>query len=329
MPTYTINGTTYFPLLSLCDTRNISWQYDSVTRSFALNKANHRVNLTVGQSLVLVDGAPMHLNSPVDIYQGMVVVPYRFKEKILDVYFKAPPAAGKPALAFSKIKKIAIDAGHGGNDPGAVARSGLREKDVNLDITKRLAKLLKSDGFEVTMTRATDRFIPLSRRSQIANDAHADIFISIHSNANRVRSLSGFEVYYVSPSVSDSKRGYASAQDTPLNLQEAYFADRSLDIKAIVWDMVYTNSRAESIELSRLICRSVSRNLDTRILGVKGARFEVLKGVQMPGVLVEVGFLSNLNEERRLRNSYYRQKIAEAIAQGIEDYARDFTLVKE
>ncbi|MDD2688996.1 MAG: N-acetylmuramoyl-L-alanine amidase [Candidatus Omnitrophica bacterium] len=329
LPTYTINGTTYFPLLSLCDARDISWQYDAVTRSFALNKASHRINLTVGQSLVLVDGEPLHLNSPVDIYQGIVVVPYRFKEKILDVYFKPLHAAGKPVLASSKIKTITIDAGHGGNDPGAIARSGLREKDVNLDIAKRLAKLLKSYGFEVIMTRSTDRFIPLSRRSQIANDAHADIFLSVHSNANRVRSLSGFEVYYVAPSVSDSKRGYAAAQDAALNLAGAYFADRSLDVKAIVWDMIYTNSRAESIQLSRLICRSVSRNLDTRILGIKAARFEVLKGVRMPGVLVEIGFLSNFNEERRLRNSYYRQKIAESIAEAIENYARDFTLVKE
>ncbi len=329
LPSYNINGTTYFPLLSLCDSRNINWQYDAVTRSFVLNKASHRINLTVGESLVLVDGTPLHLKSPVDIYQGTVVVPYRFKEKILDVFFKAQPAPGRPALLVSKIRKIVIDAGHGGNDPGAIAKTGLREKDVNLDIAKRLAKLLKSDGFEVIMTRSTDRFIPLSRRAEIANNSHADIFVSVHSNANRVRSLSGFEVYYVAPSVSDAKRGYAAAQNAALNLQEAYFADHSLDVKAIVWDMIYTNSRAESIELSRSICRSVNHNLDTRILGIKGARFEVLRSVRMPAVLIETGFLSNSSEERKLRNSYYRQKIAESIAQGIEDYAQDFTLAKE
>ncbi len=92
--------------------------------------------------------------------------------------------------------------------------------------------------------------------------------------------------------------------------------------------MIYTSARGESIELSRSLCRAMNDNLDTRILGVKGARFEVLSGARMPAVLVEVGFLSNYSEESRLKNGYYRQKISEAIVQGVEDYARNFTLTE-
>ena len=329
IPTYNIGGQTYYSLVSLCESRNIDWQYDTFTRIIILNKNSHRVNLMVGDALVLVDGAPLHIKYPVDIYQGAIVVPYKFKEQVLDVLFKESYPLSKAARSVLKIRKVVIDAGHGGNDPGAVGRTtGLREKDVNLDIAKRLSNLLRAEGVQVVMTRSTDRFIPLSRRVEIANNSGAELFISIHSNANRVKSLNGFEVYYVAPGVNDSQRAYNSAQDAELNLESASFASRSLELKAILWDMVYTNSRAESIELARSLCRAVNNNLDAKILGVKGARFEVLRGVRMPAVLIETGFLSNYNEEHMLKNSYYRQKISQALIQGIRDYAQDLKLMK-
>jgi N-acetylmuramoyl-L-alanine amidase len=278
----------------------------------------------VGESLVLVDGNSMHLRHPVDFYQGTVVVPCGFKEQILDTLFREAPGA-KQAL---RIKKAVIDAGHGGTDPGAIGRAGLREKGVNLDIAKRVANILRNDGIEVVMTRPSDRFVLLNSRVEMANNSGADIFVSIHSNANRVRSLSGFEVYYVSPSVSDSQRALSAARYAPLNLDTAGLAGNSLDLKAILWDMVYTSNRAESIELARSISKAMNDNLEARLLGIKGARFEVLKGVRMPAVLVEVGFLSNAQEERLLKNNFYRQRIAESIAQGIRDYGCSALLAK-
>jgi N-acetylmuramoyl-L-alanine amidase len=197
-----------------------------------------------------------------------------------------------------------------------------------LDIAKRLSNLLRDDGINVVMTRSSDVFVPLPNRVEIANRSGADVFVSIHSNANHVRSLNGFEVYYVAPSVSDSRRALASAKNTALNLDKANFSGNSLDLKATLWDMVYTNARAESIELSSAICRSTDKNLDAPILGTKGARYEVLRDVRMPAVLIEIGFLSNYNEERKLKNSYYRQKISESIEQGIRDYARDMMIME-
>lgn len=328
LPTYDINGITYLPMVSLCDLKGINWEYDTFTRTVTLNKDAHKINLMVGDTLLLVDGKAQHLRHPVDIYKGIVVVPYKFKEDIFEPLFKESLRALPAALPALRIKKVIIDAGHGGTDPGAIGRGGLREKDVTLDVAKRLVKLLKTAGIEVILTRTTDRFVALSDRVNIAENSHAELFISIHANANRVRSLNGFEVYYVSSRVDDSKRALSAAKEAALDFDNTCLADDSLNLKAILWDMIYTCSRAESIELSRYICQAAHNNLEAKILGIKDARFYVLKGTHLPAVLIEIGFLSNYDEERILKNIYYRQRIAEALAQGIKNYARDYTLME-
>jgi N-acetylmuramoyl-L-alanine amidase len=329
LPVYNIGGTSYLPLVSLCEQRGINWEYDSFSRNITLNKDLHRINLRVGETLILVDGKPQNLASPVDMYQGTAVVPLKFKERYLDTLFREMKP-GRPRFTQIPlhIKRVVIDAGHGGSDPGAIGRTGLREKDVNLDIAKRLAKLLDNEGVKVVMTRSTDKFIPLSRRVDIANNANADLFISIHSNANRVRGLNGLEVYYVSPNLSDSRRAFSAAQSSRLNLDRSCFASDSLNLKATLWDMIYASSRAESITLARSICRSIDHESDTKVLGVKGANFYVLRGARMPAVLIEIGFVTNPHEELLLKNGYYRQQIAEAIAGGIDNYARDYAITE-
>lgn len=329
IPTYSIGGVTYYPLISLCDLRGVTMQYDTLLRTAYLSKDSKNVNLRIGDGLVLVNDNIMHLSSPVDVYAGTIVVPRQFKEQIFDVLYKRPvPGYRRLGVGRIKLRKVVIDAGHGGNDPGAIGRSGLREKDINLDIAKRLNSLLREEGVQTILTRTKDNFVPLPNRVTIANKSGADLFISIHTNANRSRSLSGFEVYYVAPSVSDSKRASFTARTAPLNLKEASFASSSTDLKAIVWDMIYTNSRAESIELSRSLCKAMDAAIDANILGVKSARYQVLKGIRMPGILVEVGFVSNGNEEKLLRTGAYRQKLAEGILEGLRDYSQDMALVE-
>ena len=327
--TYSIGGVTYYPLVTLCDLRGVQMQYDALLRTVYLSKNEQRVSLRVGDVLVLVNGNARHLNYPIDVYQGTVAVPRQFKEQVFDVLFRQFVLVGRRAGAGKiKLNKVVIDPGHGGNDPGAIGRNGLREKDVNLDIAKRLSSLLRAEGVPTLLTRSTDKFIPLSKRVNIANKARADLFISIHSNANRSRSLSGFEVYYVAPSVSDSKRAALTARSTFLNLKDTVFSSDTQDLRAIVWDMIYANSRAESIELSRSLCKVMDASIDANILGVKNARFQVLKGITMPGILIEVGFVSNLNEEKLLRTGAYREKLAEGILEGIRDYSQDMALVE-
>jgi N-acetylmuramoyl-L-alanine amidase len=276
-----------------------------------------------------MNGNPLHLNSPVDIYQGAIVVPRQFKEQVFDILFRQfIPGYRRPGAGKIKLKKVVIDPGHGGNDPGAIGRNGLKEKDVNLDIAKKLSVLLRAEGVRTVLTRSTDKFIPLSARVNIANRSGADLFISIHSNAARSRSLSGFEVYYVAPSVSDSKRAAFTARSASLNLKNTMFSSDSHVLKTIVWDMIYTNSRAESIDLARSLCRIMDSSIDANILGAKFARFQVLKGITMPGILIEVGFVSNLNEERLLRTGAYRGKLAAGILEGIREYSQDTALVE-
>ncbi len=320
-PAYTINGTDYYCLVPLCETKGITYEYDEFTRIVTLTGNSHRVTLRVGEGLVLVDGKPVKFDEPADLYQGMIVVPRKIKKQVLDRLFKDIAPASRAAFPVSKIKKIVIDPGHGGRDPGAIGRSGLKEKKVNLDIAKRLHNILKAEGVEVVMTRSGDTFVSLAARAQIANDSGSDLFLSIHANANRVKSMNGFEVYYINPNIGDASRSYNSAKKDELIFNEDCFADSSTQVKAILWDMIYTHARAEAIELSGSICRSAKENLGVEVLGVKKGRYAVLKDAHMPAILVEVGFLSNSKEERMLNNAYYRQKIAESIAEGISDYA--------
>ena len=319
MPTYSISGIAYFPLISLCQAKGVAWEYDTLTRSAILTKGGHKVNLMVGDKTILVDGEPRHLNYPVDIYQGTVAVPSKLADILDNLIVKDYYL--KPQLVPGRIKKIVIDAGHGGSDPGAIGKTGIREKVINLDIAKRLASILKESGIQVMLTRSTDSAVSLERRVEIANSAKADLFISIHSNANRVSSLNGFEIYYLAPRSDDYKRLLLTANSARLDFDPACFSSRSTNLKAILWDMIYTSNRSESIRLSRAICRTIDRNLETKVIGIKHAGFYVLKGVRIPAVLIELGFLSNSDEERLLKNSYYRQQIAEAIAQGISDYS--------
>lgn len=326
LPVYTIGGTAYYPLAGLCDQRGVEMKYDSLLRTVRLSKDSHQVILRAGDILVLVDGNVMRLSSPVDIYRGVLAVPKEFKDQVFDLLFSfSVPPVSRTRRDRIKLRKVIIDPGHGGNDPGAIGKYGLKEKDVNLDIAKRLSRLLRAEGVQVVLTRSTDKFIPLPMRAELANRSGADLFISLHANAARSRSLNGFEVYYVAPSVSDSRRAYLTARSTPLNLKNASFSGEPLELKAIIWDMIYTNSRAESIELSRSLCGSMRDNVGMNILGAKSARFQVLKGITMPGVLVEAGFVSNLKEEKLLKTGSYREKLAAGILEGIREYSQEMS----
>jgi len=331
VPAYSINGRSYLPLVSLCDLKAINWDYDTFARTVTLKKDSHQINLAVGSSIALVDGEPKDLKYPVDLYEGAVVVPAKFNYDVLTPFFKKPEYP--PVITESsyplKIKTIVIDPGHGGKDPGAIGVTGLREKDVCLDIGRRLETALKKYGFEVYLTRDNDRFIELKERAGLANRREADLFISIHANANMAHRVSGLEVYYVGLDVDDSRRALTSAEKADLKLENCVLAPQTLNLKATVWDLLYGQNRCESVELSRKICDYASRNLDIKISGIKGASYAVLKLTEMPAILVEVGYLSNSYEEKLLRKEFYRQQICEAIAGGLEGYCRDYRLSLE
>jgi N-acetylmuramoyl-L-alanine amidase len=216
----------------------------------------------------------------------------------------------------SPVRTIVVDAGHGGKDPGA-SHFGLREKDLALDIARRLRDELSARGLSVVMTRDRDEFIALSRRPGIANRIPADLFVSVHINANRSRKVSGVEVYYPRESVVDT------ASTFPPGIEAAEVALPTWTVKQILWDLVLVRSRKHSSRMASHICRSMRDRLGVPCRGVKRARFVVLREAKMPAVLVETGYVSNQSEASRLGSASYRQAIAESIAEGIVRYTRE------
>jgi N-acetylmuramoyl-L-alanine amidase len=224
------------------------------------------------------------------------------------------------AAAFPlAVRRIVLDAGHGGSDPGATAPE-LAEKQITLDIGQRLRQLLEGEGFEVIVTRDADRTIALRDRARLANDSRSDIFVSIHVNAlmKHVESR-GIETYYLG-ATSDPKL-------TELAAAENSVSGYSLADMRKLLDGVYADARRdESHELAAAVQKTLFTNLrqndpGLENWGVKRAPFIVLVATDMPAILAEVGCLSNEKEAAMLRRPEYRQKIADALFAGIRMYA--------
>lgn len=225
------------------------------------------------------------------------------------------------AAVLSQKVKLVIDPGHGGEDSGAVGPTGLREKDVVLDIGLRLRELVENRlGMEVVMTRGDDKFIPLKERAAIANAAKGDLFFSIHANASLQGRAEGFETFFLSYEASDSEaREAAIRENNAVNL-EGVNQRYAASLKTVLWDMVQNEYINESSHLAEIIQNELNKVQKVANRGIKTAPFYVLMGAAMPAVLVEVAFISNPEGEKRLRDESYRQKICEALLQAISEF---------
>jgi N-acetylmuramoyl-L-alanine amidase len=241
----------------------------------------------------------------------------------------------KPEVVLTK-RKIVIDAGHGGHDPGAVGPNGLHEKDVVLDIALKLKEILVKDPLnEVFLTRETDVFISLEERTAIANNKNADLFVSIHANASPSRRATGIETYLLNWT-NDEEAMTVAARENAISLKKMKEMHKQMDLLEMIKnDLMRENKRDESIRLAHYIQKSListlsrERNNRKRIdLGVKQALFYVLFGAKMPSVLVEVSFISNPGEERLLSNETYRMQLAKAISNGLNIYIMSTSATK-
>ena len=228
--------------------------------------------------------------------------------------------------AISSKKRIVIDPGHGGHDPGAVGPRKLYEKDVVLDIALKLKKVLSSDpNLEVFLTRDKDVFIPLEERTAIANSKNADLFVSIHANASPRKDAKGIETYLLNWT-NDEEAMKVAARENQISLRKMKKMKKEEDILDVIkGDLMRENKRDESIKLANNIQMTMVRSLNKEYqsivdLGVKQALFYVLFGAQMPSVLVEVSFISNPGEEKLLSKENYRGDLAKSIASGISQY---------
>jgi N-acetylmuramoyl-L-alanine amidase len=218
---------------------------------------------------------------------------------------------------------VIVDAGHGGNDPGAIGPTRVREKDVTLAIARKLARRLKADGFEVVLTRDDDRYLALEERTAIANTRKGDLLVSIHANANPRRSLDGVETWVLN--VADDR--YAkrlAARENGADLDES---GQGSEAQRILTDLNAKAATDASRRLAHLVQKEITGSVrgkfgEVRDLGVKSALFYVLVGARMPAVLVETAFISNRREEQRLASPRYQDEVAGAVARAVGEFAR-------
>jgi len=221
-----------------------------------------------------------------------------------------------------RLDTVVLDAGHGGKDPGSQGKYGTKEKDVVLDITKRVGRLLeKNAGIKVVYTRDEDVFIGLIDRTKMANDANGKLFVSVHANSNPNRKIQGFETYLLRPGKSEDAIEVASRENAVIKLEEKTGQyDNLTGENLIMATMAQSMFMKESEDLAAIIQMELDKRLNTPNRGVKQAGFYVLIGASMPNVLVEVGYLSNPAEEKKLKQPVHKQRIAESIYEGIKHF---------
>jgi N-acetylmuramoyl-L-alanine amidase len=213
-----------------------------------------------------------------------------------------------------------LDPGHGGKDPGAIGPTGLREKDVVLALGRMVRDRLRRDeSFEVHMTRDADVFIPLEERTAMANQARADIFVSLHINASPNRNAEGVSTYVLSRASSDRHALEVAARENGVP------AAKLSAVKFIIDDLSTYGRKKESLKLAKTVNDAIVRNVNGRFgrvadLGLKQAPFYVLVGARMTAVLVEASFITNRREEARLRDPEYLAAIADSVAEAIRYY---------
>ena len=219
-----------------------------------------------------------------------------------------------------KVKRVVIDAGHGGFDPGAVGKKGLKEKDVTLDLAKRLHERLKGEGqIKSFLTRTGDYYMPLSARTVTANQFQADLFISIHINANENRKPSGSETYFCSEKASSAEaEKVAAMENSVLKFDEPYKKKPGyINIEEILFKFEQKLNWSESGVFAKAFQERFKKRLPLKSRGVHSANFYVLRRAKMPSILLETGFISNPNDEAMLKQPGFREKIVNAIAGGL------------
>jgi N-acetylmuramoyl-L-alanine amidase len=243
----------------------------------------------------------------------------------------SPPAAREGRRNF-EVDVVVIDAGHGGKDPGGVGRGGIKEKDIVLDVALELARELRKrlGSRHVVVTRDKDEFLTLEERSGIANSidpARNAVFVSVHANVSLDVKASGFESYFLSlDSYDETAREVASMENSVLSFEADGGSAYLKDIINRIVDMEYRReSRFLAEKIQSGLSGTVGRENDR---GVKSAYFYVLKAVKMPSVLVEIGFVTNADEAKRLVSAEYKRRVAKGIAEGVVDFVNAFRVTE-
>ncbi len=290
-----------------------------IARETPVGGVVHRVRVAAngGGTRVVVDLAA-------SLYRRIFYLPDPFRV-VIDLGTR-PPSTGEKqgASGAREVRRIAIDPGHGGNDAGAVGPTGLREKDVTLDIAHRVAPLLAHElKIETLLTRDNDVYVPLDLRAARANAFHADLFVSIHCNASENGKATGVQTFILDEAREGSAARVAARENAQRSLKDGDL--KGTDLSLILSNLNLGDMTARSRHVADLLQRSALGSLmprypDTRDQGIKTAGFYVLVGAEMPAVLFETAFISNPDDEGRLATADYRQKLADSIANAVKAY---------
>jgi N-acetylmuramoyl-L-alanine amidase len=320
------------------DYRDLS---EGATHACKIYGNGHEIMVFTDVRSLIVDGVPMNLTRPTRWNGRVIVIPEDAADLLLAKFniarADAPAPEVKPAprptaklAARKRPFKVVVDAGHGGKDPGAMGRSGLREKDVNLDVARRLAVFLEERGVDVVMTRRSDVYVSLEDRTAIANRVNPDLFVSIHANADNLRSLQGAMFLYPDDGLDDGRpnlfgRAKAAAGRKALSLEELGAGGPvDKDVLLLVTAVAFEGFRARSILAAQTIRGALEPVTGTieKSNGIledfRGLR--VLRETRAPAVIVETDYLSNRMSERKLARASYRNEIADAVGEAVIKY---------
>lgn len=268
---------------------------------------------------------------PIIYVEGEYSLPEHFLQEVFPQIFPASAEFDDEFLILNKrnkssIKVIVLDPGHGGKDPGAERAHGLQEKHIVLSIAKKLRERIKQElNVDVLLTREDDSFVSLKERTAFANANEADLFISIHTNAAENKKAHGIEVYYLSEAKNDESR---AAQALENSVVEEFEGEEALQdytqADYVISDLIQSAQLIESINLAYKFQNNLILESEARDRGVKSANFFVLRGAFMPSVLVELGFISNKDEGKKLNSDEHQDKLVESMFYGIKSFKLNY-----
>ncbi len=297
----TLNGVQYVDAVAFGKRFGLNATWTAPQKRLVLSSRYTRIELEADSRDIRVNGARIFMGEGARYHGRTLRISRIDAERLLTPILR--PGAGQRTMR--PVKTIVLDAGHGGRDPGMVnKRLKLQEKTLALDVVRRIEKILTRDGYRVVLTRKNDTFVELGERPGLANRLGADVFVSVHFNAvaSNVENVSGTETYTMTPqfqrSAGDNSRGSMDGIANPGNENDH-------------WNSL----------LGYHLHRSLVNDLKTSDRGLKRGRLAVLRLAKCPAVLVEAGFVTNTAEARKIATADYRQKIAEAVAAGVKQYA--------
>ena len=305
----------------LMASQGMAQRYEPARMAYVFSGNGHRAELVPGSAQMLFDSTFIELSQPAFLRDGRIYTSGELPYEIRKILGDRPAPAATSTYSGLTLNRIMIDAGHGGHDPGATD-NGLREKDITLDVALKLGQILKARGWTVQYTRSNDTFVDLDERAAMANRSGAELFVAIHVNSASSSRASGYETYHLRKNFYDNvDRGIEAAQAYSTRPGLLGMTDPpSQSLEPVLLGVLFEEYQRESNELARSIQDSLAVVIPTANRGVKTAGFRVMSKSNCPNCLVEAGFISNPAEAARLGTAEYRQKVAQAIAGGIERF---------